>query len=212
MRACVHLALGFTLVACDPKNSGGTATASATATTGDATASDSTSEVTAVGVTTTDSTTAASTGDGVPDLCACDGGDCGLSPTLCDTLVGYCDLSCGSDSSPAVDNESALQCALVALRDRTPGDIAWSATTCSDGPCGEGVLLRILADGTALRYPSLETIFCTSNGPDTHNTLKEPDYFKGCLAKPDPGERFLCVIDATATELAECTPLQNCKP
>lgn len=223
VRASILLALGVTLVACDPKGNGGSATIATTVTTDDTASSDSTSGATGAGATSTDTTlgaattgssssTAASTGDVAPELCTCDGGDCGSSPTLCDPIEAHCDGPCADTSWAAVDNEAALQCVLAALRDRTPGDVAWSASTISDGPGGESVTLRILADGTALVYPSLETIFCTSTGPDTHSTLKEPGYFEGCLAQPAPEDRFLCMIPATATDLAECAPFQNCKP
>lgn len=216
MRSFLVLALAL---ACDPKGGAGSATAATT--TGDATSSGSTADATTAdamtsGATTSgtstggSSTTAASTGDGPPPLCTCDGGDCGLSPVLCDTIEAHCDGHCDQSFWAGVDNEAALQCALLALRDRTPGDIGWLAGIVSDGPDTEQSTLRILADGTVLRYPSFTTIFGSACGPDTHDTLKPPDYFSGCLAMPDPADRFLCMVKATDAELAECAPFQEC--
>lgn len=221
MRSC--LALAIFLIACDPKGNAGSATASGTGTSGNATSSDSTSGATSgvaptgtvststgdSSTTATSTATAASTSEGGPHLCMCDDPDC-TSPALCDTIEAHCDTLCAFAGWAGVDNEAALQCALQALRDRTPGVVGWTASTISDGPDNEQVTLRILADGTVLRDPQFTTIFCTTYGPDTHNTLKSPDYFTGCLAMPDPGDRFLCMVAATEVELAECTPIQNC--
>ncbi len=214
------LILGIVSVDCDPKGSGDSATAATTATTGEASSSGSTSGTTDT-VTTTDpgtgvataessASTAASTGG--PDLCPCNDGECGTPSDLCDTIMAYCNLSCSEGGVLGVEDEVPLQCALAALRDRTPGLISWWADTISDGPGSESAWLHILDDGTVLVDPSVETIFCVSSGPDTHSVLKEPEYFEGSLAAPTPAERFACMIAATAADLAECAPFQDCKP
>lgn len=55
-----------------------------------------------------------------------------------------------------------------------------------------------------------ENIFCIFAGAVTHGTLKDPDYFTDCFFEADPYDRFLCMAAATATELAECSPLEQC--
>jgi hypothetical protein len=209
MRVSVLLVIGYMLVGCDPKGDKTTATATAgettTGTTGGTTTEVTTGGATSPTTTTADATTveattadtssttnaSTTTGDVPADMCACAGA---CARWLCDPV-----------DQPAV-NDEALACTLTALRDRTPGSVEWSWRTCSDGPCDERIVVYILEDGTVRRNPYSDQVFCSTSGPDTRNTLKDPKYFDGCLAKADFNDGFDCMNDAFLATLEECFP------
>lgn len=216
MRSGVLFLAVSTLLACDPKGDGGGATASAgTSTAGDATTSGDTTSAnpTTTGVTTASITTSSSssttdttTGDVPEDACVCRGAYCELS--LCDSFTMACEGPCTQDGWWGFDeqDEVDLQCALIALRDRAPGRLDWETVPCADAPCRIYTTFRIRSDGTLNRYESSENLFCTTYGPETHGTLKDPSYFSGCLAQPDVMARFLCLNDAFLEGQEECAP------
>jgi len=136
-----------------------------------------------------------STGEPIPEACSCYG-DCG--PSLCPSVTAKCDIDCELPPSAEAD----LQCALEALRDRTPGRIGWSGDYPGIGDWSTAV--AILSDGTARRDSTMDGGLCVQSGPVTHDTLKEPAYFEGCLAEPDLQERFACARAAFADTLAVC--------
>lgn len=143
------------------------------------------------------------TGEAPPaDACACPDGDCG--EWLCAPITLGCEIDddCDPDLWWGVIGEEHLECALAALRDRTPGGIQWARTTGFETGTDEEVALFIRPDGAVLRSPSFPNQ-CEA-GPVTHGTLREPGYFAACLAALDARARFLCMIDALQTEDGEC--------
>ena len=64
----------------------------------------------------------------------------------------------------------------------------------------------ILDDGTAASTRFVAEDLCSTTGPDVLATLKEPAYFDGCLAAPDPMTRFDCMRDAIAGITSWCAP------
>lgn len=150
------------------------------------------------------------TTDGVAEGCTCMDLDCG--PMLCPEVTLQCDgLLCTETGVWTIDDEVALRCALIALRDRTPGIVQWTIDR-EGGGQSESVTLVIHPDGTARRFWKWSVMFgCSWEGPNTHATLRRPDYFEGCMARTIALARFLCMDEAILEVLAECTPgSQSC--
>lgn len=141
--------------------------------------------------------------DSLPAACECvDGDACG--PELCAAIERVAGV---------VADEAALDCALTALRDRTPGRLRWSDR---EDAAAFGVIHRlwIVADGQAVHTTSrAEDVapICTSEGPTVTGALGPADEFAACLAEPAASARFDC-LDAAATafdEALECAPQKS---
>lgn len=126
---------------------------------------------------------------------------CGEGP--CPTVQGSCEVC---EEVPPVSlsvDTAALECALVALRDRTPGLITWSWDTDSGYGHDEGYLL-VHEDGTAVRrsWRRLDLIFEASDAEV--GELPAPAVFDACLAEPDDRARFDCLRTELATQHGVC--------
>lgn len=143
----------------------------------------------------------------VAQACECDPAiddDCG--PMVCATAFAVCDRGCVNHS---VSEEEDLQCALEALRDRTPGTVAWGLNE-YEIPTMDVAVVRIFADGSAALFRRTSHV-CqpkgyNSTGPDNIVMLKDAAYFEGCLAEADPFARFKCMQEPVLSELSECAP------
>jgi hypothetical protein len=175
----------------------------------------------------TDPTAADSTGAPPLDACACmgpdpfDSGGCGTATLdewvpgcplilMCPVVTAICpgipDLYlCRAD---LVFDEPALQCAIEALRDGTPGRIQISEIDYQGqfSP-GSDALVHVLEDRMAVR------LGCTFNdaAPPTPGsprvyTLADPAYFTACLDEPVPVDRYTCMLAGLGegTELPAC--------
>ncbi|PCC71994.1 hypothetical protein SAMN02745121_08027 [Nannocystis exedens] len=187
----------YVLVACGPEPGSDTDTATDSDTSGAST--------------TAASSTAPTTGP-VPEgeLCGCEDASCHTS--ICDAFVVGCEWEpCDPELWWAVTDESALGCAVKALRDRKPGLVEWSRNFGFDTGTAERLLVRIREDGT-VSHVQLFPSRC-QGGPITHFALADAGYFEGCLAEPDALARFLCMDAGFRERLAECgeAPALSCE-
>ena len=178
------------LVACAPKNDGDSATDT------DATTGAGTSTTTGP---TTGTTTGTTTDELTPEeaeLCGClDEASCG--DELCATFMTNCTEDC--DAS----REANIECALTALRDRTPGRVQWFWSDTVDH-IQRDTTVYIRAEGRALvvRYVAADLTY--TSGPDTLHMLEEPEYYAGCVALTDVQARVSCLVDGLGEETAVC--------
>lgn len=116
------------------------------------------------------------------------GPTCGES--LCDEVSASSD---GYTESPlVVSNPEALECALTALRDGTPGIVRWRSSQ-YDGQYQEQGYLQIHKDRTAVRrtYGPQDLSYTVSDA--VLGALPSADHFAGCLAQSDDSARFDCL-------------------
>ena len=104
-------------------------------------------------------------------------------------------------------DEAELDCALTALRDRTPGRFTAGGENdvCGFEGCGTDTFLVAIADTTSAVLHS-----CSGGplGPESWTTelatLASPEYFQGCLDRVVPGERYDCLFDGLQQRVAVC--------
>ncbi|MDC0668626.1 hypothetical protein [Nannocystis radixulma] len=162
-----------------------------------------TAETTSGGSDTADPTT---TGEFDP-RCECPESTC--VEQLCENFGVSCDDDECAPGHP-VDNEDAVQCALEALRDRTPGTIRWYSRVLlhdTGNDSGHDTTVRIRPDGSVIVHVISRADRCTIYDPVTANSLPEPAYFEGCLGLATAPERFECLTAAQLDELVECAPM-----
>jgi hypothetical protein len=112
---------------------------------------------------------------------------------LCPVVSGACAPSyCELGDPYTLDDPAALECALTALRDRTPGIVTWDHTE------GRGILtdhgyILIKEDGTAVRrnWTREDLSFRVSDA--VLGELPPLESFDACLAEPDDLARFNCM-------------------
>lgn len=116
---------------------------------------------------------------------------CGES--LCPTInvENSCEWGVGDDPDRVFLNPEALECALAALRDRTPGLVEWSCNHESGLTWEKGYVL-IGDDGTAVwrRWNWYDLSYVT--GEALQGVLPDSDVFEQCLTK-DVGDRYSCL-------------------
>lgn len=153
---------------------------------------------------TTDELT--TTGGELHPACACiESGGCGGS--LCSGEFGIsCESECQGDEP--IENEAALQCALEALRDRTPGKLGWF-TSEFIGQFSSSTDAYILDDGHILLRRSGDADLCSYTGPDSAHTLADAAHFEGCLALATARERWTCLHEGVLSQVAECVPEES---
>lgn len=98
-----------------------------------------------------------------------------------------------------MENPEAMQCALQALRDRTPGIVTWRL----DEIIGvEDGYLLIHEDGTAVRrrWGPYDLLFQASSA--ALGELEAESHYDDCMATEDPIDQYRCLI--TLTESAVC--------
>lgn len=116
---------------------------------------------------------------------------------ICPVVTGECEAPCG-DGAFALDDPTAIECALTALRDRTPGLLRWDV---SEPAHYEGYVL-IHEDGTVVRrgWAREDLTFTVSKA--IHGDPWPVDYYETCMADDDDS-RFNCL--ATALEVVHST-------
>ncbi|WAS95312.1 hypothetical protein [Nannocystis punicea] len=139
------------------------------------------------------------------EICAClDDGSCGAE--LCPSVGNSCPEEGCSPEESLVDE--GLECALTALRDRTPGKIGWFDSSFG-GQFSDRTAVYIRADATAVVERSGDQDLESSRGPHTLHPLKEPEYYDGCLAMTAAQDRLNCLEDGLGEETAVCKPYMS---
>jgi hypothetical protein len=128
---------------------------------------------------------------------------CGES--LCPSVRGECgDVGCGEeDGAFVLDDAAALECALTALRDRTPGVVQWSWSANAGQYTSSGYFL-VNEDGTAVYRRSGWSDLDYEVSDAALGELPPPEHFDGCLAEPDDFARFDCLRDGFDSSLGIC--------
>lgn len=123
---------------------------------------------------------------------------------LCETVViTECqDGFCGGAGSTVIENPAAIDCALAALADRTPGLLRWERDR---GAQHEDLgYVLILGDGRAV---------VRSWGNDDLNydvraaevgTLESAEHFSACIDDDDANRRYQCLRAPLAVEEGTC--------
>jgi hypothetical protein len=132
---------------------------------------------------------------------------CGEGP--CPTVMGSCDVCNEVPPASLSVDAAALECALVALRDRTPGLITWRWDSDGGYRIDEGYL-QVNEDGTVVRrsWYRHDLIFSASDA--VVGELPPPEAFDACLAEPDERARFDCLRTELVTEHGVCNEGWDC--
>lgn len=132
---------------------------------------------------------------------------CGESP--CPLVEGACEACAESPPLGLTVDDAALECALVALRDRTPGVLSWRWD--EDGGWGvyEGYVL-VNDDGSAVRREWSQVDLGFEASDAALGELPPPERFAACLTDPDPGARFDCLRAELDTPLEVCDAGWSC--
>lgn len=214
---CLPLPL---LVAC-PGDDGPSTSATTSATTSDAstTTQPPGTEDTTVSPTGTTTTSDTET-DGVLPGCECivdevpgnpnSGPD---APTCGDSICPLVSAGCGKefcDFGPfALDDPAALECALTALRDRTPGLVTWSYEEGGGFITQDGYLL-IAEDETVVWRDWIREDLNFNVSDAVLGQLPPPAIYEACLADPSDLARFNCLADPLETQLGLCDAGWEC--
>lgn len=142
---------------------------------------------------------------GDPD---CDGGPCPLPPTcgeeLCPIVeVDPAGMNCFVANGKLLVDPAAVDCALTALRDRTPGFIRWICHPAGDGQFTRDGFILIVDDETAVRreWGHLNGLF--QAGPALLGDLPAPDVFTTCLGLGTASDRYNCLTGTNLTTTSE---------
>jgi hypothetical protein len=123
---------------------------------------------------------------------------------LCDVAMVVADPE-SEWEEPMIANPEAVDCALMALRDRTPGVLTWDEEY-SFGMYTESGYVLIYDGGEAvhrdwgvddLNYWASEAL---------RFELLAPEVYEACLADPDPLSRYGCLTAPPQVELEVCDP------
>lgn len=79
----------------------------------------------------------------------------------------------------------------------------------TSGQSSDGATLWITAEGELVRKSARAADLCTTSGPVTYGTLREPSYFEACRAEPSAFDRFDCLREAMFEAKFECSPAEE---
>lgn len=133
---------------------------------------------------------------------------CGES--ICPLVVGGCvDDVCDGGAPFVLDDPAALDCALTALRDRTPGLVTWSYSEGSGFVTQDGYLL-IDEDVTVVWRDWIREDLNFTVSDAVLGELPPAATYEACLADPVDVTRFNCLTDPLATQLGVCDEGWEC--
>jgi hypothetical protein len=128
--------------------------------------------------------------------------------TLCPLASGDCAEGYCSKGGPFVlADPAALECALMALRDRTPGIVEWRLVEGdpANGPTrNENGYVLVNADGSAVRRHTTREDLGYGVSDAVLGELPAPEAFDACLADPDDLARFECLRAQLEPALGVC--------
>jgi hypothetical protein len=119
---------------------------------------------------------------------------------LCDVVNQVWD---DLESDPIVTTPEALECALTALRDRTPGYVQWGSDY-NTGQFSEYGYVLIQDDGEAIWREWGANDLTYDASAALRFELPDPSHYDACLANPDAHERYSCLRYPPIPSLAEC--------
>lgn len=133
---------------------------------------------------------------------------CGES--ICPLVVGGCvDDLCDGGAPFVLDDPAALECALTALRDRTPGLVTWSYSEGSGFVTQDGYLL-IDDDVTVVWRDWIREDLNFTVSDAVLGELPPAATYEACLADPVDLTRFNCLTNPLATQLGVCDEGWEC--
>lgn len=196
--------------------------AESTTTTGPAESTTTTEPTTSTTTEPTTSTTSETSGptggeecplDGPADQCCCfvDAPNC-ANPTvvMCEAVVACDDIVVfTSDDQPVIQNPEALECALTALRDRTPGQIRVIYHWGEPDPNGpkEWSFLYLRDDGSVFEQSGADADDLYTSEL-VRRSLQAPEVFEQCLLEADPFAQLECIEKVAFGESLEtCLPM-----
>lgn len=130
--------------------------------------------------------------------------------TLCPDVLGVCarpspDMyACASELAY---DEDAVACALAALRDRSPGKLAFDIEndTCGFEGCGsDRTELTIVPDDRVVVRRCAASPLSAESSSSSVDALAEPTYFDECLALASARERYECMVAGITRGAAVC--------
>jgi len=129
---------------------------------------------------------------------------------LCNGVFGGCvDDFCDLGAPFELEDPAALECALTALRDRTPGIVTWSFSEATGIITEDGYVL-INEDGTAVRRNWVREDLTFNVYDAVLGELPPPEDYDACLADPDDLSRFNCLGATLPMELGVCDEGWTC--
>jgi hypothetical protein len=133
-------------------------------------------------------------------------GDGPADPTCGENLCPLIVARGGGEISPSefeLDTPDAVECALEALRDRTPGFITYDWDTDFGQYTTSGYIL-IDADGTAIYRSWGNRDLSFDVGDAVMRELQPVESYAQCLEETDARARLQCVLTSTGTEIETC--------
>lgn len=131
---------------------------------------------------------------------------CGVE--LCDNVDACIGEGCELPKTEFAVDSAALECALMALRDQSPGLLMWSITDLP-GYTDFGYLL-INDDGSAVRRDSRREDQSTNTDDAILGTPPTSAFYDACLAETDEQVRFECVRAELESFAATCDEAFGC--
>lgn len=123
-------------------------------------------------------------------------GECSVLEGPCAGVTEACkpghDCVTESDPSSRTYSEEGLECALLQLRDRTPGTLIWSAE--ANVHFAQRHVLYLLDDGRAFVHGCYSQDFGAGYDAPSEAVLASPSYFDGCLAEVEAYARWECMV------------------
>ncbi len=109
----------------------------------------------------------------------------------------------GEPPNFVLDDPAALECALTALRDRTPGVVTWTFSE-GGGQFTDSGYVLISANGSAIwRHWGWIDLFYIASDSNLGELVAPADYDE-CLAEPDDLTRFKCMGQVLASVSSAC--------
>jgi hypothetical protein len=129
------------------------------------------------------------------------------SPTCGEDLCATVEATSDDDSEDStlimISNPEALDCALMALRDRKPGLVRWSWSD-SIGQFSDTGYILVRIDGTAVHRRWGEEDLSWVADDARAGELPSAQYYDDCLANTDAGARFDCLRNVELAEPTVC--------